>query len=50
MTVYVNDIPIRSEVLTAENADGGILKAELPVLPANQQDGVCGFAFIMILV
>ena len=27
VTVYVNDIPIRSEVLTAENADGGIFKS-----------------------
>lgn len=45
VTVYVNDIPIRSEVLTAENADGGILKAELPVLPANQQGWRVRFAF-----
>lgn len=45
VTIYVNEVPIRSEVLTAENADGGILKAELPVLPANQQGWRVRFAF-----
>ncbi len=45
VTVYVNDIPVRSEVLTAENADGGTLKAELPVLTVNQQGWRIRFAF-----
>lgn len=45
VTIYVNDVPIRSEVLTAENADRGTLKADLSVLTANQQGWRVRFAF-----
>lgn len=30
VTVYVNDIPIRSQNLRLENANGGVLRAEIP--------------------
>lgn len=42
---YLHEREELVEVLTAENADGGILKAELPVLPANQQGWRVRFAF-----
>lgn len=45
VTIYINDIPIRSTALLAENAEKGILKAPIPVAELNKPSWRVRFGF-----
>jgi hypothetical protein len=45
VTIYINDIPIRSTALLAENAEKGILKAPIPLSELNKPSWRIRFGF-----
>ncbi|BBB93520.1 cellulose biosynthesis cyclic di-GMP-binding regulatory protein BcsB [Methylomusa anaerophila] len=45
VTIYINDVPIRSAALLAENAEKGILKAPIPVSELNKPSWRVRFGF-----
>ena len=45
VTIYINDIPIRSVALLAENAEKGILKVPIPVSELNKSSWRVRFGF-----
>lgn len=45
VTIYVNDIPVRAQALTPENADKGVLKAPIPASELNKPSWRVRFGF-----
>ena len=45
VTIYVNDIPVRAQALTAENAEQGVLKAPIPASELDRQSWRVRFGF-----
>ena len=45
VTVYINDIPIRAQTLREENANGGVLRAEIPASELGSAFWNVRFAF-----
>lgn len=45
VTIYINDVPIRSTALLTENAEGGILKAPIPASELNKAAWRIRFGF-----
>lgn len=45
VTIYVNDIPVRAQALTPENADKGVLKAPIPASELEKPSWKVRFGF-----